>query len=74
MSTKLHLSEHLPIIDNTIPWLTLFFNGGGGGGGVKVLWYNILTPPPLHKIIKNGILLKESSNNLASLHKTFTYH
>ena len=45
-----------------------------GGGGVNILWYNILTPPPLQKIFKNSILQMESSDNLALRHKTFTYH
>ena len=44
-----------------------------GGGGVNILWYNILIPPT-SKIFKNSILLKESSDNLAFRHKTFTYH
>ena len=43
------------------------------GGGVNIVWYNILTPPP-PKIFKNSILQMESSDNLASRHKTFTYY
>ena len=31
-------------------------------------------PPPLQQIFKNGLLYMESSDNLASSHKTFTYH
>ena len=44
-----------------------------GGGGVNILWYNILTPPPL-KNIQEQYLYMETSDNLASTHKTFTYH
>ena len=43
------------------------------GGGVNILWYNILTPP-LQKDIQEQFLYMESSDNLASTHKTFTYH
>ena len=42
----------LLITDNTIPWLTFLFYGRG----VNILWYNIMTPPPLQKIFKNSIL------------------
>ena len=70
VTTKLHLSEHLHITYNTIPWLTFFINwwGGGGGGGVKILWYNILTPPL--QIFKKGILTLEYSVILALLLRT----
>ena len=44
-----------------------------GGGGVNILWYDILTPP-LPKNIQEQYLYMESSDNLASTHKTFTYH
>ena len=55
----------------TIPWFTfLFYEMGGGGGGVKILWYNILTPPP-SKNIQEQYLYMESSDNLASTLKTF---
>ena len=30
--------------------------------------------PPLQKIFKNSILYVESSDNLASTHKTFSFH
>ena len=43
------------------------------GGGVKIFWYDILTPPP-SKNIQEQYLYMESSDNLASTHKTFTYH
>ena len=46
--------------------------GCGGGGGVNISLYNILTPPP--KNIQEQYLYIESSDNLASTHKTFTYH
>ena len=45
----------------------------GGGGGIKILMYNILTPPP-SKNIQEQYLYMESSDNLASRHKTFTYY
>ena len=46
-----------------------------GIGGVKILWYDILTPPPprTHQILKKGILTLEYSVNLASLLRTCKY-
>ena len=43
-------------------------------GGVNILWYNLLTPPPLKLIFKNGILTMEYSVNIASLLRTCKYH
>ena len=61
VTTKLQDTIHLHITDNTIPWLTILFNGRGG---VNILWYNILTPPPPKNIqeqyFANGIQLQLS--------------
>ena len=53
--------------------IDISFLWGGGGGSI---YYGIINwdPPPLQKIFKNSILLMESRDNLASRHKTFTYH
>ena len=59
MTTKLQDKIHLHITDNTIPWLTILFNGRG----VNILWYNILTPPPKNiqeQYFANGIQLQLS--------------
>ena len=45
MTTELQHTKHLHITDNTMLWYTFLFYEMGGGG-VKILWYNILTPPP----------------------------
>ena len=58
--------QYYSVVDISFLW-----DGGGG----NILWYNILTPPPpLQKILKNSILQTESSDNLASRHKTFMYY
>ena len=44
-----------------------------GGWGVNILWYNILTPPPLTNIYEQYLYM-ETSDNLASTHKTFSNH
>ena len=46
----------------------------GCRGGGQYIIYNILTPPPSPKNIQEQYLYIESSDNLASTHKTFTYH
>ena len=53
-----------------IPGWHFFFMGMGG---VKILWYDILTPPPTHQILKKGILTLEYNVNLASLLRTCKY-
>ena len=45
---------------------------GGGGGGSNIIVYDIDHLSP--RIFKSDILLMESSDNLASSHKIFTYH
>ena len=45
VTTKLHLSEHLHITYNTIPWLTFFINWWGGGGGGQNIMVQYFDPP-----------------------------
>ena len=45
MSTKLHQSEDVNMVDNSIPWLTFLIDCVCvWGGGVKILECKILTP------------------------------
>ena len=68
VTTSLLDTKHLHITDNTIRRLTFFMGYEGG----SILWYIILTPPS--KNIQEQHLYMESSDNLASTHKTVTYH
>ena len=65
MSTKLHYSEHVNIIDNSSPLLTFLIDWG-----VNILCYNILTP----LIFKKGILTMEWSTVSTKLHPSEHYH
>ena len=71
MTALLYHFDHLQVFGVTISMLLVQIKFGWVG--VKILWYNILTPP-LQNIFKNSILKMESSDNLASTHKTFTFH